>query len=88
MAEREALTDLGMLPVHSVDTEEMAHKILVLACATNPDGDFIAQELVEEQTLMNLRAFGSRLQKAEERIIYREKHLNIDAERHRTKGDE
>jgi hypothetical protein len=36
--------------------------LLVAACGTNKDGEFIARELVEEQTLENLYAFGDRLQ--------------------------
>ena len=51
----------GMLPVYSVDTEEQAHKLLVAACGTNNDGEFIAKELVHDQTLDNLYAFGDRL---------------------------
>ncbi len=51
----------GFLPVYSVDTEEEAHDLLVLACETNLAGEFIAKELVMEQTLDNLTAFGERL---------------------------
>lgn len=48
----------------SVDTEEEARKLLVLTCATTNEGEFIARELVEEQTLENLYAFGDRLRAA------------------------
>ena len=51
----------GFLPVYSVDTEEEARSLLTLACATNLDGEFIARELVQEQSLANLMAFGDRL---------------------------
>jgi hypothetical protein len=51
----------GFLPVFSVNTAEEAERLLVLACQTNIDGEFIASELVEEQTLPNLYAFGDRL---------------------------
>jgi len=51
----------GSLPVYSVDTEEEAKSLLVLACNTNYKGQYIARELVEEQTIDNLFAFGRRL---------------------------
>ena len=54
----------GFLPVYSVYTEEEAHRLLVLACSTNLDGEFIARELVQDQTLDNLAAFGKRLKEA------------------------
>ena len=53
-----------MCPVYSVDTEEEARDLLVLACALNGRGEFIAEELVMEQTLENVDAFGDRLHKA------------------------
>ena len=51
----------GFLPVYSVDTEEEAKKLLTFACSTNLDNEYIASELVQEQTLDNLEAFGKRL---------------------------
>jgi hypothetical protein len=51
----------GSLPVMSVPTEKDARALLVLACQTNLDGEFLARELLEEQTLENLEAFGQRL---------------------------
>jgi len=51
----------GFLPVYSVDTEEEARQLLVMACSTNVNGEFIARELAHEQTLENLYAFGNRL---------------------------
>jgi hypothetical protein len=51
----------GFLPVYSVDSEEEARRLLVAACPTNLDGEFIAPELVERQTLDNLERFGERL---------------------------
>ncbi len=35
--------------------------LLVATCETNMQGEFIARELVQEQTLPNLYAFGDRL---------------------------
>jgi len=50
--------------VFSVDTEEEAYRLLILACPRNEAGEFIARELVEEQTLENLQAFSDRLANA------------------------
>jgi hypothetical protein len=51
----------GFLPVYSVDSEDEARQLLVLACERNRDGEFVARELVHDQTLENLDAFGDRL---------------------------
>jgi len=59
----------GHLPVYSVDTEEEARRILVLACQTNTDGEFVAKELAEEQTLQNLYAFGDRLKDVHDKLL-------------------
>lgn len=53
----------GCLPVFSVATEKEARSLLVAACGTNMDGEFVAKELVMDQTLENLRAFSDRLVK-------------------------
>jgi hypothetical protein len=53
--------DEGFLPVFSVDTEEDAEALLILACPRNMDGEFVARELVQEQTLDNLQAFSDKL---------------------------
>lgn len=58
----------GCLPVFSTDTEEDARRLLVAACSTNLDGEFVARELAEEQTLENLRAFSDRLAETWKRI--------------------
>lgn len=55
--------DEGWLPVFSVGSEAEAHALLTATCPTNVDGEFVARELVEEQTLDNLYAFGARIQK-------------------------
>ena len=57
------------MPCYSVDTEEEAKQLLVLACSTNAAGEFIARELVQEQTLDNLEAFGNRLNELWEKYI-------------------
>jgi len=53
----------GFLPVYSVDTEDEAKRLLVLACPRNYDGEFVARELVDAQTLENLEAFADRLER-------------------------
>ena len=55
--------DGGFLPVYSVDTEEEARALLVLACGTNAGGEFVARELVEDQSLEMLTSFGERLER-------------------------
>ena len=54
----------GSLPVFSVGDKREAQELLVLACQTNLHGDFVASELVHEQTLENLAKFSDRLAKA------------------------
>jgi len=46
-----------------VDTEEEAKSLLTLTCPTNVNGEHIAPELAEEQTLDNLYKFGERLKR-------------------------
>lgn len=58
----------GFLPVYSVDTEKEARALLVLACETNMNGDFVARELAQEQTIERLFAFGDRLAATHERM--------------------
>jgi hypothetical protein len=42
-----------------------------MACGTNNDGEFVARELVEEQTLANLYAFGWRLKELHDKYMGR-----------------
>lgn len=51
----------GFLPVYSCDTEEEARQLLVVACSTNMEGEFIARELATDQSLEHLQAFSDRL---------------------------
>ena len=51
----------GRLPVFTVNNEEEAKLLIGLACPTNLQGEHIAPELAEEQTLENLYSFGDRL---------------------------
>jgi hypothetical protein len=65
----------GFLPVYSVDTEEEAIQLLTAACPTNVQGDYLAPELVEEQTIDNLFAFGRRLEKMHKQMKKRKRHV-------------
>lgn len=51
----------GFLPVFSVADEAEARGLLLRACDTNIRGEYVARELVHEQSLPNLYAFGDRL---------------------------
>lgn len=51
----------GFLPCYSVDTEDEARRLLTFACGTNYNGEFVAKELLHEQSAENLKAFGDRL---------------------------
>jgi len=58
----------GRLPVFSTDTEEEAHRLIVLCCPMDHAGQYYARELIEEQTLDNLQRFSDRLARAWELI--------------------
>lgn len=51
----------GSLPVYSTDTEEQARQLIVATCPLSWSGEYVAPELVREQTIENLFAFGDRL---------------------------
>jgi len=61
----------GFLPVFSVGSEAEAKSLLTVACQTNIDGEFIARELAQDQTIDGLFAFGERLEKMHERMVER-----------------
>lgn len=42
--------------------------LLTMACSTNLSGDFVARELMGEQTLDNLASFGDRLHAVYQRL--------------------
>ena len=54
--------------MYSVDTEKEAKDLIIAACETNNNGDYIARELAVEQTLPNLYAFGDRLAETHQRM--------------------
>jgi len=58
----------GRLAVFSVDTEEEAKKLITLACPKNPKGEYVAPELVRDQTIPNLQLFSNRLAKAHQML--------------------
>ena len=47
----------------TTDTEEEARTLIALACPVNCNGEYVARELEQEQTLENLEAFGDRLER-------------------------
>ena len=53
----------GSLPAYSVDTEAEAEALLTLSCERNYQSQYVARELVQNQTLENLASFGQRLAK-------------------------
>lgn len=59
----------GHLPVFSVADEDEAKDLIVAACPTNINGDYVATELAEEQTLENLYAFSDRLAKLHDEVL-------------------
>jgi hypothetical protein len=58
----------GSLPVFSTTTEKEARMLLVMTCPTSYQGEFIAPELAEQQTIDNLQRFSDRLASAHDRL--------------------
>jgi hypothetical protein len=52
--------------VYAVADEEEAKALIVLCCGTNLRGEYVADELVHEQTLENLERFSDRLDRGHE----------------------
>lgn len=50
-------------------SEEEAEWLLTMTCSRNYDGQFVAVELAEEQSLEHLEAFSQRLQKMHEERV-------------------
>lgn len=59
----------GRLPVFTTNTKEEAELLITLACTMSYDGEYIAPELAEEQTLENLEAFSDRLEDLYNRFV-------------------
>ena len=62
------IVEPGFLPVFSVDTEEDARLLLASTCKLNYHGEYVADELIETQSLDNLYAFGDRLKRTWEQL--------------------
>ena len=62
----------GRLPVFTTDTPEEAELLITLACPLSYDGERIAPELAEEQTIENLNAFSARLADLYEKYVKKE----------------
>jgi hypothetical protein len=56
------VTPDGSLPVFSVETEQEAEYLIVIACPRDTEGEHYARELAQEQTLENLVKFSDKLQ--------------------------
>lgn len=68
--ERAELIEDGFLPTLEVGSAKEAKALLVSACETNLDGEYVARELAQEQTLPLLAAFAWRLKRAhDERLV-------------------
>lgn len=59
----------GFLPVYSVESVEKAEKLIASACKMNPDGDYVADELIPEQTIERLNEFSKRLDDHYQRLF-------------------
>lgn len=56
----------GSLPVYAVADAKEATDLIVMACSRNGRGEYIADELAQEQTLDNLELFSERLNRMHE----------------------
>jgi len=63
------IVENGFLSCFSVETEEEASKLLVLACQKDYNNNYIAKELTQKQTLENLLKFSNRLEELYESYI-------------------
>jgi len=71
-----AVCPQGFLPVYSTDTKEEAKQIVVLACPTNYDGDYVAPEVAGttgDERISQFVAFGKRLEQIH-KMIMEKKH--------------
>lgn len=59
----------GFLPVFSVDSDDEARALIVAACPRGLDGEYYARELAEAQTLANLEAFSTKLDRIHDIMI-------------------
>ncbi len=59
----------GVLSAFSVGSEREAESLLTLTCLRNPEGQFGAGELAEEQTVGRLFAFSRRLKEMHDQYL-------------------
>jgi hypothetical protein len=69
----------GHLPVFSVGSEKEAKHLLTLACQTNLNGDYVARELAETQTVKPLMEFAKRLEYMHDTYIVNSGRCECDA---------
>lgn len=60
--------------MYSVETEEEAKKLVGLVCPRGLGGDYVAPDLVEDQTLENLAKFSHRLDRGYKLMKEKRKH--------------
>lgn len=77
----------GHLPVFGCDTEEQAKALITATCSLGYQGEYIARELAEEQTIESLSVFSSRLEAVWDRIAPNHGWPSVE-ELSRRRGDE
>lgn len=55
--------------MYSVDSEAEAATLLCMACPTNINGEYVARELAEDQTLENLALFSDHIHEMHEILV-------------------
>lgn len=60
----------------TTNTLEASKMLVELACGTNIKGDYIANELAEEQNMENLKMFSDRLNQIYEKYIKSKDKIN------------
>jgi hypothetical protein len=73
----------GFLPVYSVESEEMAERLLVATCSRGMDGNYYSDELAREHSLDALSVFTDKLDRVY-RLI-KAKDAEKERERRQTK---
>ena len=63
------------MPVFTTNTLEASKMLVELSCGTNIKGDYIANELAEEQSMKNLQMFSDRLNQIYEKHIKQKDNL-------------
>ena len=59
----------GFLPVFAVADEDEAKALLTMSCSTNMHGEYVAKQLITDQSLENLEAFSTHLDRAHALLV-------------------